>query len=95
MTNRVPKHLQLWLRKRLLNFAGTNHQLYRQKLRNSFICRFFMIEHELDTLHALDFKNELFMNFKRNLFEQLKHDARGLIEKELTYFLLLERMIEL
>ena len=50
----IPKHLHVWLSKRLLTFAGTAHQLHRQKVCSSPICRCFLIEPELDTLHVIE-----------------------------------------
>ena len=61
----VPKHLHVWLSKSLLNFAGTVHQLHRKNLCSSPICRCFLIEPELDTLHVLDCTHDLFVDFKR------------------------------
>jgi len=63
----VPKHLNLWLSKSLLNFAGTVHQLHRQKLCSSPIYRCCLIEPESDTLHVIDCTHNLFMNFKKIL----------------------------
>ena len=52
----LPKHLNLWLSKNLLNFSGTAYLLHRQKLCHSDICRRCLTETELETLHMLDCK---------------------------------------
>ena len=90
----TPKHLHLWLSKSLLNFAGTSHQLHRQKLCNSTVCRCCLTEPELDTLHVLDCKQELFLDFKRDLDVKLQQDALNLTEDDLTPLLLLESLVQ-
>ena len=86
IVDRVPKHLCVWLSKIFLNFAGTAHQLYRQTLCNSPICRCCLIELKLDTLHFPEYKQELFMGFKMRLVTQLKQDVLGLTKEDLTTF---------
>ena len=41
---RTPKFLHLYLRKSLLNFVGAAHQLHRQKVYSSPICRCCLLE---------------------------------------------------
>ena len=89
----VPKHLHLWLSKSLCNFAGTAHQLFRQKLCSSSVCRCCLIEPELDTLHVIDCTHDPFVDFKRNLFVQLQQDVLRLTEADSTPLLLLEHML--
>ena len=93
--HRIPKHLNLWLNKSLLNFSGTDHKLHRQKTHNSTIYRCCLTEPELDALHVLYFKQELFKNFKREIFAQSQQDRLRLIEAFLTPLLLLETMIQI
>ena len=92
--NCIPKHLNLWLSKNLLNFAETAHQLYRQKLCTSPSLRSCLLEPELDTLHVLDCRHEVFMCFKRNIFAELQQDVLRLTEEDLTPLLLLEAMFQ-
>ena len=89
----VPKHLNLWLSKSLLNFAGTVHQLHRQKLCSSPIYRCCLIEPESDTLHVIDCTHNLFMNFKQILCVNLQQEVLMLTDADITPLLLLESML--
>ena len=91
---RTPKFLHLCLRKSFLNFASTAYQLHRQKMHSSPICRFCLIEPELDTLCVLDCKHELLLDLKRDLLVQLQQDVLKLTDDGLTRLMSLESMFQ-
>ena len=93
MIDCIPKHLHLWFSKSLMNFAGTAHQLHRQQLCSSSICRCCLSEQELDTLHCLDCTHALFVEYKRHLFTRLQQQVLELTDNDLTPLLLLDSML--
>ena len=87
---RAPNHMRLWLRKSLFNFAGAAHQIHFQKSCNYSIRKFYSLEPETCTLHALYGQYELLMSFKRNILLQLHQDVLGLAEEDLNPLVLLK-----
>ena len=92
--NKIPKHLHIQINKSLLHFAGTSHQLDRQKLCYYNVCRCCFKDPDIDTLHVVDFIQDLFSTFKRDLFSQLQTKVMMLTEEDLTPLLLLESMLQ-
>lgn len=82
-------------KKNLSNLRRDFPPIESKKTYNSAIYICFLTEPKIDTLHVLDCKQELFMNFKREIFAQLQQDMLILTETDSTPLFLLENVIKI
>ena len=90
---KTTNHLCLWLSKSLLNFAGTAHQLYRQKLCSLSLHRCCLSKLETNMLHALDCSYNLLLYFKQTVIDYLQQAILQLTDNDLIPFRLLDFML--
>ena len=90
IADNLPKFIYLCLSKDLLNFVGTSHKLHRQYLNTSVLWRCCLSEEETNTLHSLDCKNSMFIDFNRDLIIKLQKDVCSLLEGVIVPCVLLE-----
>ena len=77
IVNLLPKSLHTWLSKSFTNFAGTAHQLHRQQIFSSSICRVCNSMDETDTLHVLSCPHKLFTQHKNEVASELQLKVRA------------------
>ena len=89
----LPRHINLWLSKSFVNFAGTAHQMKRWELVPSSVCRACNSADERDTMHVLDCADENFRAFRERLINSLQLDVMALRMGDIIPLALLEHML--
>ena len=86
----LPDSMYIWLSKSFTNFASTAHQLYRQNIVSSLVCRMCNVENEIDIWHVLSCTHQLFSQYRSEVISKLQLKILRLLEDNIFPLYLLE-----
>ena len=94
ITQNLSTSQQIWLAKSYTNFSGTAHQLHRQKILSSDVCRVCNEEEERDVLHVLKCKHRMFSQFRNGKVTTLQLQLIKILDEDILPLCLLEWMLD-
>ena len=94
MIQLLPDSMYIWLSKSFTNFAGTAHQLYRQNIVSSLVCRICNIKNEIDIWHVLFYTHQLLNQYRSEVISKLQLKILRLLEDDMFPLCLLEWMLD-
>ena len=90
----LPDSMYIQLSKSFTNFSGIAHQLYRQNIVSSLVCRMCNVENETDTWHVLSCTHQLFNQYKSEVISKLQLKIFRLLEDDIFPLCFLEWMLD-
>ena len=86
--------MYIWLSKSFTNFTTTAHQLYRQNIVSSLVCRMCNIKNEIDIWHILFCTHWLLNQYRSEVILKLQLKILRLLEDNMFPLCLLEWMLD-
>ena len=90
----LPTSMHVWLSKSFTKFAGTAHQLRRQGLVETNLCRMCSSVPEEDTLHVLLCTHIPFKDYRTEVISRLQVKILPLLEEDMLPLCLLEWLLD-